>query len=71
VFPQRRFVSAQEQQQVLDTLASVGVDPRGLESEGWLYAELHVSRPRGATGPASRRRIRGERPANSLIGRPC
>ncbi|SNQ47282.1 conserved hypothetical protein [Frankia canadensis] len=67
VFPQRRFASAQEQQQVLDTLAAVGVDPRGLESDGWLYARLHVSRPRHA--PA-RRTARAGHPADSLIGRP-
>ncbi|PWW63542.1 class I SAM-dependent methyltransferase [Actinokineospora spheciospongiae] len=47
-FKQRRFASAEEQAQVLDTIATAGVDPTGLESEGWLYAELHLSRPRGA-----------------------
>ncbi|MCG8918635.1 class I SAM-dependent methyltransferase [Actinokineospora sp. PR83] len=50
-FKQRRFASAEEQAQVLDTIAEAGVDPTGLESEGWLYAELHLSRPRGATPP--------------------
>ncbi|CAO5170661.1 hypothetical protein FAIPA1_20437 [Frankia sp. AiPs1] len=54
VFPQRRFASAQEHEQVLDTLATVGVDPRGLEAEGWLYAELYLSRPRAAATRASR-----------------
>ncbi|WP_424186542.1 class I SAM-dependent methyltransferase [Actinokineospora sp. G85] len=48
VFKQRRFSSAEEQEQVLDTIAAARVDPTGLESEGWLYAELHLSRPRGA-----------------------
>ncbi len=47
VYPQRRFASAQEQEQVLDTLSAVGVDPTGLETDGWMYAQLHVSRPRG------------------------
>jgi hypothetical protein len=47
VFKQRRFASAEEQSLVLDTLATIGVDPRGLEADGWLYAQLHVSRPRG------------------------
>jgi len=65
VFPQRRFASPQEQQQVLDTLASVGVDPRGLESDGWLYAALHVSRPRR---PAPRPAARTTHPADSLTG---
>lgn len=54
VFRQRRFASADEQAQILDTLSATGVDPRGLETEGWLYAQLYVSHPRGvATGLAS------------------
>ncbi|CAJ60458.1 hypothetical protein; putative S-adenosyl-L-methionine-dependent methyltransferase domain [Frankia alni ACN14a] len=69
VFPQRRFASAQEQEQVLDTLASVGVDPRGLETEGWLYAQLHVSRPRGAAGRGANRPVFGQQPAGTLTGR--
>jgi SAM-dependent methyltransferase len=48
VFKQRRFASAEEQTQILDTLNDAGVDPAGLESEGWLYAQLYVSRPEGA-----------------------
>jgi carnitine O-acetyltransferase len=44
-FKQRRFASPQEQAQVLDTLSEIGVDPRGLEVDGWLYAQLFVSRP--------------------------
>ncbi|MDT3397610.1 class I SAM-dependent methyltransferase [Streptomyces sp. B1866] len=47
VFKQRRFATPEEQSLVLDTLSDVGVDPRGLETEGWLYARLYVSRPRG------------------------
>ena len=46
VFRQRRFASAEEQAQVLDTLASVGVDPAGHETDGWFYARLFVSKPR-------------------------
>ncbi|EFC85676.1 class I SAM-dependent methyltransferase [Parafrankia sp. EUN1f] len=45
LFEQRRFVSPREQEQVLATLAGVGVDPAGLEADGWLYARLFVSRP--------------------------
>jgi hypothetical protein len=45
VFKQRRFVSVEEQALVLDTLSSVGVDPRGMETYGWLYAQLYISRP--------------------------
>lgn len=48
VFRQRRFASPQEQARVLDTLSAAGVDPRGLEAEGWFYACLHLSRPRPA-----------------------
>lgn len=51
-FPQRRFVSSEEQSQVLDTLAHVGVDPSGLEADGWFYAQLYVSRPRQGPSPA-------------------
>src|SRR5439155_19180099 len=46
VFRQRRFASAEEQARVLDTLSSVGRSPRGLEADGWLYAQLYLSRPR-------------------------
>ncbi|HEX5402581.1 MAG TPA: class I SAM-dependent methyltransferase [Pseudonocardiaceae bacterium] len=54
VFKQRRFASSAEQAQILDTLSAAGVDPRGLETDGWLYAQLYVSRPRGAgTGLAA------------------
>ncbi|WP_410658715.1 class I SAM-dependent methyltransferase [Amycolatopsis sp. lyj-112] len=50
VFRQRRFASEAEQAQILDTLSVAGVDPRGLESDGRLYARLFVSRPNGAGG---------------------
>jgi len=43
--PQRRFASAEEQEHVLDNLNRIGVDPTGLESLGWYFAELHLSRP--------------------------
>jgi carnitine O-acetyltransferase len=46
VFRQRRFASPEEQAQVLDTLAGLAVDPSGLEADGWLYAQLFISRPR-------------------------
>lgn len=47
VFKQRRFASAEEQSLILDRLSTVGVDPRGLEADGWLYAQLYLSQPRG------------------------
>jgi SAM-dependent methyltransferase len=48
LFKQRLFASPEEQSQVLDTLCDVGVDPSGLESDGWLYAQLYLSRPRAS-----------------------
>ncbi|GGW67676.1 class I SAM-dependent methyltransferase [Streptomyces xantholiticus] len=52
-FRQRRFASSQEQELVLDRMSAAGVDVRGLEAEGWLYAQLYLSRPADgeATGP--------------------
>ncbi|GGQ07651.1 SAM-dependent methyltransferase [Actinomadura coerulea] len=46
LFRQRRFATPQEQALVLDRLAEVGADPSGLETGGWFYAQLYVSRPR-------------------------
>ncbi|QFG24431.1 class I SAM-dependent methyltransferase [Actinomadura sp. WMMB 499] len=46
LFRQRRFATPQERENVLLRLADAGIDPSGLESDGWYYAELHVSRPR-------------------------
>lgn len=47
---QRRFASPEEQALVLDTMSAAGVDATGLEAEGWLYAQLYVSRPYGPAG---------------------
>ncbi|WP_067709593.1 class I SAM-dependent methyltransferase [Nocardia yamanashiensis] len=44
-FRQRRFASADEQAGVLNTLEDNGIDTAGLESDGWLYAQLYLSRP--------------------------
>ncbi|MEU0086797.1 class I SAM-dependent methyltransferase [Streptomyces sp. NPDC006274] len=54
-FRQRRFASSEEQTLVLDRMSAVGVNARGLEAEGWLYAQLYLSRPADgeATGPTS------------------
>ncbi len=46
-FKQRQFASPEEQALVLDTMSAAGVDARGLEEEGWLYAQLYLSRPSG------------------------
>lgn len=42
---QRRFASREEQERVLDRLIDLGIDPSGLETEGWYYADVYVSRP--------------------------
>lgn len=51
VFKQRRFASAEEQAGVLQTMSAAGVDARGLEEEGWFYAQLFLSRPADLSGP--------------------
>lgn len=45
LFPQRRFVSAEEQENVFDNLGRRGLAPDDAERGGWYLAELHVSRP--------------------------
>ncbi|MGD9482638.1 class I SAM-dependent methyltransferase [Streptomyces sp. TRM70308] len=45
VFRQRRFASPEERARVLDRMSAAGVNPDGLETDGWLYAQLHISRP--------------------------
>jgi hypothetical protein len=49
VFEQRRFASDAERSGVLEGLVAAGVDPAGLEAEGWLYAELFISVPTDPT----------------------
>ena len=44
-FRQRRFVSAEEHEQVLEQLRELGIDPTGKETEGHLLAEFYLSRP--------------------------
>lgn len=48
VHKQRRFASPEEQAQVLRTMSAAGVNPEGLETDGWFYAQLYISRPDGA-----------------------
>lgn len=48
-FRQRRFASDDERLSVLNTLEANGVDTEGYESDGWLYAQLYLSRPRLST----------------------
>jgi SAM-dependent methyltransferase len=52
VFRQRRFASAEERDRILAALRAAGVDPSGVETEGWLCAELHLSLPRDG-GPSA------------------
>lgn len=42
---QRRFATREEQENVLENLESLGLDPTGLESEGTYQAEYFISRP--------------------------
>jgi SAM-dependent methyltransferase len=44
-FLQRRFASEDERRHVLQRLDELGIDPTGLESEGWYHAEAFISRP--------------------------
>jgi SAM-dependent methyltransferase len=44
-FLQRRFASDEEQEHVLERLSGLGIDPEGLESDGWYHAEAFISRP--------------------------
>ncbi len=44
-FRQRRFVSDEEHQHVIDNLAARGLAPKADERNGWYLAELYVSRP--------------------------
>ncbi|WP_174550153.1 class I SAM-dependent methyltransferase [Nocardia arthritidis] len=45
LYEQRRFALPAEQAQVLNTLSANGIDTTGREDQGWLYANLYVSRP--------------------------
>jgi predicted TPR repeat methyltransferase len=45
VFKQRRFASADEQEQILDAVRANGLEPHELETEGWLCAQLYLSHP--------------------------
>lgn len=44
-FVQRRFTSEDEQEQVIEQLRDLGIDPTGKETEGHLLAEFYLSRP--------------------------
>jgi carnitine O-acetyltransferase len=59
LFRQRRFVSDEEQAQVVDTLRAADIDPHGLEDTGWLYAQLHLCRPPAADLTPATDRVAG------------
>jgi len=48
-FRQRRFAGPDEKTEVLARLESLGIDPRGYESEGWYHAEFFFALPNGET----------------------
>ncbi len=56
-FVQRDFVSAEEQEQVLEQLRNRGIDPAGKETEGQLLAEFYLSRPANEVAAASIERL--------------
>lgn len=44
-FPQRRFESGDEQNSAINDVRNRGLDPAGMETEGWFYADCFISRP--------------------------
>lgn len=48
-YRQRRFASDDERTRVLTTLEADGIDTAGYEADGWLYAQLYLSRPHLST----------------------
>lgn len=47
VFRQRQFATLHEQRWAIAEVVSRGLDPTGLESDGFLYADCYITRPRG------------------------
>ena len=53
-FRQRRFASEAERSRVLNTLSANGIDPSGIEEDGWMHAQLYFSTPeRAGSGPVA------------------
>ena len=42
---QRQFATEEEKANVLANLEELGIDPAGMESEGWYHANVYISRP--------------------------
>lgn len=51
-FPQRRFADAEEAAAAMTDVRRRGLDPAGLEAEGWFHAECFLSGPRDRVGSA-------------------
>jgi hypothetical protein len=50
-FKQRRFAGRTEFNEVLANLAALGIDPTGLEADGWYHAEFFFARPENEPAP--------------------
>ncbi|KAI3548708.1 hypothetical protein CSPX01_02731 [Colletotrichum filicis] len=48
VFRQRRFSSREEQMAAVEDVRRKGLDERGLEGDGWFWAECWITRPEGS-----------------------
>ncbi|KXH38480.1 hypothetical protein CSIM01_05605 [Colletotrichum simmondsii] len=48
LFRQRRFSSREEQRAAVEDVRRRGLDERGLEGDGWFWAECWVTRPEGS-----------------------
>jgi hypothetical protein len=46
-FLQRRFRDAEEQEGAITAVRAAGLDPEGVETEGFYHAELYLARPAG------------------------
>lgn len=51
-FRQRRFAGKEEAAEVIANLEQQGIDPSGLESEGWYHAECFFARPANSMAEA-------------------
>ncbi|KAI8312767.1 hypothetical protein K4K59_005501 [Colletotrichum sp. SAR11_240] len=52
LFRQRRFTSREEQSAAVADVGARGLDTKGLEEDGWFYAECYVTRPRDVAIPS-------------------
>lgn len=72
LLPQRRFASREEQRNAIRQLESAGIDPSGLEADGWYFAELYLSVPEDAADVINTGDLMPPRPAVlAADGRPA